>query len=407
MTSPFDLNLRHLEAASAVHALGGISAAAAAINLSQPALTQAMTKLEARIGRRLFDRHPGGATATIAGRILAGRVDRAVALLTEAARRARRSARLPPLGPVARLLAMTQLRAVTAVDRRGSYGAAATETGLSQPALHNAVRELESILGVTLLAREGRAVRATPAAQRFLRPTRLAIAELQSSLDEIEALASSGAGRIVVGAMPLVRAVLLPATLATFTQAFPRARVSVVEGPYLALLAGLRNGEIDCLVGALREPQPAPDIVQTFLFDDHLYVVGRADHPLAAEGASLAQLAQFPWVMASPGTPLRTRWLAMFETGAAPPPDVAVECSSVIAIRGLLLTGGWLTVLSADQFRIEEQAGLLTRIGGAISGSKRRIGLTTRSDWQPTSLQRAFIEGLNRQVETHRHSENQ
>lgn len=406
MTSPFDLNLRHLEAASAVAALGGISAAATAVNLSQPALTQAVTKLEARVGRRLFDRHPGGAVATAAGAILAGRVDRAVALLVEAARQARRGGRLPPLGPIARHLGMTQLRALITVDRTGSYVAAAANAGLSQPSLHHAVRELELMLGVRLLAREGRAVRTTLAAKRFLRPARLAIAELQSALDEIAALEAGGAGRVVVGAMPLARAALLPAVLAAFTHDLPLARVRVVEGPYPELLTGLSNGEIDCLIGALRDPSPAPDVVQEGLFDDWLYVVCRVGHPLAG-GATVEQFLAYPWVMASPGAPLHGRWRSMFEAAGVAPPPVAVECGSVIAIRGLLLAGDWLTVLSADQFRIEEQAGLLTRIGGAIIGSERRIGLTTRRDWQPTGLQRAFLDQLKRQVALTGHQKNQ
>ncbi|WP_334162638.1 LysR substrate-binding domain-containing protein [Phenylobacterium sp.] len=407
MISPFDLNLRHLEAAAAVAGMGGISAAALAVNLSQPALTQGLGKLEARIGRRLFDRHAGGASATPAGAILAGRVERAVALLDDASRQARRVKRLPALGPVARHLTMTQLRAVTAVDRMGGYAAAAAATGVSQPALHNAVRDLEMMLGVALLSREGRMVRATPAARRFLRPARLAISELQSALDEIEALSAGGAGRVVVGAMPLARAALLPATLARFARAFPLARVRVVEGPYAELLAGLCNGEIDCLIGALRDPLLAPKVVQHPLFDDRLHVVCRTGHPLSGGGATIDQLAAHRWVMASPGAPLHARWRAMFETAGVAPPPVAVECGSVIAIRGLLLADDWLTVLSPDQFRIEERAGLLTRVGGPISGSERSIGLTLRQDWQPTRLQQAFLDELKAQVAKTKHPQTQ
>ena len=179
-----------------------------------------------------------------------------------------------------------------------------------------------------------------------------------------------------------------------------------MEGPYPELLAGLSNGEIDCLIGALRDPAPARDVVETALFDDWLYVVCRKGHPLA-QGATLAQLAEFPWVMASPGAPLHARWRAMFEDAGAPAPRVAVECGSVIAIRGLLLADDWLTVLSADQFRIEERAGLLTRIGGPINGSQRRIGLTTRRDWQATGVQQAFLDMLSEQVARPRHPENQ
>lgn len=404
MTTPFDLNLRHLEAAGAVGERGGISAAAQAVNLSQPALTQALSKLEARVGRRLFDRHPGGVEATEAGLILTRRIERALALLAEAVREARRGARLPTLHHPARHLAMTQLRALLAVDRAGGYVAAAAETGLSQPGLHNAVRELEAVVGVPLLVRQGRAVRSSPAAARFLRPARLAIAELQAGLDEIEALSAGGAGRVVIGAMPLSRSALLPATVTRFAEAYPNARVRIVDGPYADLLAGLSHGELDLLIGALRDPSPAPDVVQEGLFEDRLYVVCRAGHPLAAD-AGLAEMAAYPWVMAAPGAPLHARWRAMFETRGVAPPPVAVECGSIIAIRGLLLSGDWLTVLSPDQFKLEERMGLLTRIGGPISGSERLIGVTTRRDWQPTGVQQAFLDHLRNEVARTRNPE--
>ena len=211
---------------------------------------------------------------------------------------------------------------------------------------------------------------------------------------------------MVVGAMPLSRAALLPATLARFARAFPLAQVRVVEGPYPELLAGLRHGEIDCLIGALRDPLVAPDVVQHPLFDDRLHVVCRTGHPLAG-GATIDQLAAHRWVMASPGAPLHARWRALFEAAGVAPPSVAVECGSVMAIRGLLLADDWLTVLSPDQFRIEERAGLLTRIGDPISGSERTIGLTLRQNWQPTRLQQAFLDALRTQVAESRHPQNQ
>lgn len=397
MTSPFDLNLRHLEAAAAVARLGGVSAAADTVNLSQPALTQGLAKLEARLGHRLFDRHSAGASPTAAGRLLALRVERALNLLADGVRQVRRGLRLPPLGPVARQVTMTQLRALIGVDQAGSYVAAAREAGVSQPSLHHAVRELEGLLGAPMLAREGRAVRPTLAAARFLRPARLALSELQAALDELTALETGGAGRLVIGAMPLARAALLPSTLARFSASRPAARIRVVEGPYPELLAGLLNGDIDCLIGALRSPRPDPDVEQSPLFVDRLFVVAGAGHPLDG-AASAEQLARHPWVMSSPTAPLFSRWGAMFSSAGLAAPPVQVECGSVMAIRGLLLAGDWLTVLSEDQFRLEESAGLLKRIGGPISNSERSIGLTTRADWRPTALQADFLTELRGEV---------
>ena len=85
---PFDLNLRHLRALSAAVEQGTLSAAAARVGLSQPALTQGLSKLEVQLDARLFDRHPAGLTATAAGAEMAARARAAFRLLAGASRTA-------------------------------------------------------------------------------------------------------------------------------------------------------------------------------------------------------------------------------------------------------------------------------------------------------------------------------
>jgi hypothetical protein len=51
--SPFDLNIRHLAAHVAIATTGPLSEAARRIHLSQPAVTQAMAKLERQLGTPL------------------------------------------------------------------------------------------------------------------------------------------------------------------------------------------------------------------------------------------------------------------------------------------------------------------------------------------------------------------
>ncbi|MGH8088048.1 MAG: helix-turn-helix domain-containing protein, partial [Stenotrophomonas sp.] len=70
MNRPFELNLKHLHALVAVHHHGGISAAAPHVNLSQPALTQAIARLESQLDATLFDRQPGGMAPTEAAELL-------------------------------------------------------------------------------------------------------------------------------------------------------------------------------------------------------------------------------------------------------------------------------------------------------------------------------------------------
>ena len=77
-------NLRHLRVFLAVAEGGSVTGAAVACRVSQPAVTQALAKLETLAEVPLFDRRPHGRFPTEAGRLLAARVARALALLDTA-----------------------------------------------------------------------------------------------------------------------------------------------------------------------------------------------------------------------------------------------------------------------------------------------------------------------------------
>ncbi len=85
--APFDLNLRHLRAIQAIAARGSMSAAADAVSLSQPALTQGIAKLERQLGVTLFERRTDGMTPTPAGTIFAERGAAAIGHLAAASSR--------------------------------------------------------------------------------------------------------------------------------------------------------------------------------------------------------------------------------------------------------------------------------------------------------------------------------
>jgi DNA-binding transcriptional LysR family regulator len=67
-----------------------------------------------------------------------------------------------------------QLRALLALADAGSYVSAALQTGLSQPAVHRPVRDIERLAGAPLVERRGRGVALTEAGGRVARGLRLA-----------------------------------------------------------------------------------------------------------------------------------------------------------------------------------------------------------------------------------------
>lgn len=389
MIEPFDLNLRHLRALSAIASGGSVRAAAEAISLSQPALTQGLAKLERRLGVLLFERRPDGMVATPEGRSLSTRVDAAMERLTLALQEAG-SGGTRGFARAELLVTATQLRALLALAEAGSFVGAAAAVGLSQPALHRAVRDLEQVTGFALVERRGRGVAFTRAGRRLARGVRLARAEIGAGLAEIAP--DERGSTLLVGAMPLCRARLLPDAVTRLLAEAPRARIDVAEGSWRELIEPLRDGALDLLIGALRDPCP-PDLAQQPLFVDRLVVVGRAGHPLAAQAApDLDALAAFPWIVGPRASPLRDHWERLFAGGT--PPAAPVECGSVMTVRGILQRSDCLTLLSPEQVRMEIASGSLAAIGPALAGHERMIGVTTRSDWRPTRVQAAFLRHL-------------
>jgi len=386
--SPFDLNLRHLRALSEIVARENMSAAAEAVHLSQPALTQGLHKLEQQLGMKLFERRSDGTAPTAAGLLLADRAQAAIAHLAEAmrngGRRVGRGFSRPEL-----LLTSTQLRATLALADAGSFARAASATGLSQPALHRAVRELEQVAGFAVADRQGRGMALTKSGRRIARGIRLAALEIEAAIVELSADPLE-AGRIAIGAMPLCRALVLPHAIAAFAAEAPKVGIDVREGSWRELVEPLLEGGIDLMIGALREEPPA-GLEQRALFQDRLAVVGRAGHPLAGiEQPNLADLCRFGWIVGHPDTPLRAHWQAMFAGNATPP--TPIECGSAMVIRGILRESDFLTLLSPDQVALEIASNMLTLIGKPLDQAVRTIGITTRTGWRPTSAQRRFVE---------------
>jgi LysR family transcriptional regulator of gallate degradation len=381
--SPFDLNLRHLRSLGTIVERGSMCAAAEAVGLSQSALTQGLAKLEKQIGVVLFDRQADGVSPTEAGRVMAERTQAGFAILDAAGRGTTRRGFAKP----GQLLTAAQARAFLALVAAGSFAGAASTTGLSQPALHRAVRDLEQIWGQPLVERRGRGVAITTAGGRLARAVRLAGMEIAAGLATIAG--DEQRGRIAVGAMPLSRALVLPGALAQFQSGAPGATVDIYEGSWRDLIEPLLDGIIDFTVGALRET-PAPGTEQEPLFVDRLAVIGRAGHPLdGIANPGLGALANYGWIVGQAGTPLRAHWEAMFE--GRPLPEMPIECGSVMVIRGVLDKTDLLTLLSPDQVALEIDAGMLATIGRAMAGAERMIGLTVRSGWRPTEAQARLV----------------
>jgi LysR family transcriptional regulator, regulator for genes of the gallate degradation pathway len=379
------INFRHLRVYLGVADCGSITRAAELALVSQPAVTQAIAKLEREAETPLFQRTPQRLYPTPAGEALAKRVRRAFGFIDSA---------FLDISPRLRLIATAaQLEALIAVREAENFTLAARRLGIAQPTVHRAITHLEQEVGRALFERTSSGTIATRPAQALAQAARMAFAELAQAEADVADILGREAGQIVIGAMPLSRSTVLPAAIVEFRRQHPKLPVQVLDGRYDDLLAGLRSGEIDFLIGALRDPAPIGDVEQRALFHDSLVLVAGRGHPLLdAEAISVADLARHPWVVARAGTPTRAHFDRLFAEGPAPPS--IVESGSVILMRELLEASEHLGCISRLQARAETDRGLMAVLPFEMPGTSRPIGLTLRADWLPTRAQREFVELL-------------
>lgn len=378
------LELRHLRAFLAVAEQGSANRAGLTLFRAQSAVSRSIHKLEQALGARLFERRARGMLLTEYGRALQVRARR----VHDEMERAR--SELGALGgrdkvrnaPIFGMLTHERrIRAFVALTEQHHMPSVADGLGVTQPAVSMAVRQMEDSVGVTLFERSARGMIPTPAGAALALRLKRAQAEVRHAVAEIAALRGITQGTVTVGALPLSRTRLLPESIAGLVGKHPGLRVATVEGSFEALAAGLRSGDLDFILGALRPAEYASDLTGDALADDELAIVARSGHPWAERTRILAHdLVRARWVLPRVNTPTRTLLERALTERGLPLPDVVVETSDLAVLRGVLVNSDLLTAISPRQLSYEVVAGLLTRLPFSLPDTRRVIGITRRVD---------------------------
>ena len=392
-------NIRHMRVFLETARTGSVSEAAERCHMSQPAATQAITKLEAEFGTELLMRRRQKAALTTCGRLFAERATKALSHLKSGARAALRESEMKTPRETGFEFSVTasQLRNLIAIANAGSFSVAANMLGLSQPTVHRTARSLEAVAGVPLFVARPSGVRMTPSAEAFVHGAKLAQSKIRQSIEELSRELGRETGTFVLGSLPLARTTIVPKAIHALVSDVDGFQVRVVEGRYAELLRSLREGDLDCLIGALRTPAPAEDIYQELLFQDALAIIAHPDHPLANRARlSLDETLEYPWIAPPKETPAGQYLFETLRIQDWPTTPVRVVSSSMAVLRGVLAEGPYLSIVSRHQIHVDKALGAIATLDIPLQGHIRDIGLTYRRGWQPTESQSKFIGFLRK-----------
>ncbi len=186
------------------------------------------------------------------------------------------------------------LRQLVALAEAGNYRRAAERLGITHSALSQAISRMEEAAGAPLFARSGSGTVPTAFGRRLVQAARRALDEIDRAERDIALMRDLAAGRLVVGADPLVTLGLLAPALTGLMQAHPRVRVRVVTSNWRTMAEDLEARRIDFYLGF--EPDRLPEsLAVTPLRLAPPVVACRIGHPLTRrERVRFGDLVEYP-----------------------------------------------------------------------------------------------------------------
>jgi DNA-binding transcriptional LysR family regulator len=203
------------------------------------------------------------------------------------------------------MLNTIHLQTFLAVVEAGNYSAAAERLHMSQPAVSQHIRALESQLdNVRLFRRVGQQMLLTHAGEDLVESAREMLALSARAEESIRALRGQISGRVAIGCTPSSGETLLPPLLAAFRARFPAIAVAITIAPIETLLEWLEDRQIHVLL--IEEQQRRRGWESQLLGTERLVLIAPRGHALLQqEQAPPGLLRDQPLVLPRAGTPLR------------------------------------------------------------------------------------------------------
>lgn len=170
-----------------------------------------------------------------------------------------------------------QLQYLVSLHEHGHFGRAAEASFVSQSTLSAGIRELESLLGVTLVERSRRVVRFTPLGETVVAKAHKLLREAEELSDLVQASGKPLSGELRMSVIPTIAPFLLPKMLPRLRRERPQLKLFLREETSDAAVESLNHGRVDCALLAL--PFATGDVDCEHIADDRLFVAFPKNDP--------------------------------------------------------------------------------------------------------------------------------
>lgn len=170
-----------------------------------------------------------------------------------------------------------QLQYLVALHEHGHFGRAAEACFVSQSTLSAGIRELESLLGVTLVERSRRVVRFTPLGNSVVEKAHRLLREAEEMSELVQAAGKPLSGELRMSVIPTIAPFMLPRILPRLRKERPQLKLFLREETSDHAVESLHHGRADCVLLAL--PFATGEVEKETICQDQLFVAFPKDDP--------------------------------------------------------------------------------------------------------------------------------
>ncbi len=292
-------------------------------------------------------------------------------------------------------LKIAQLRHFVWVAELKGFHAAAEKAHRTQPAISLSIKDLENKLGESLFEkRNAKSANAelTPFGRHFLPQAKELIAHHDRIAEDMTLMAEHKTGHLRLASVPSIASRMLPDILSRFVANAPDLHISFYDDNAAAVLSMVENQQVDFGIASLWHAEEHGDKSFTPIWEDHVGVVCRRDHPLA-------ERKELNWETLREHRLISNGTSRLLEGTEAEPllADSQFYISNMISLVAMLEAG--LGVTTLPRFAFPQESSTLTFIPLSTPQVVRSIGIVRLSNKSLSPAAEALVQFILQQCQ--------
>lgn len=286
------------------------------------------------------------------------------------------------------------------VAEAGNITAAAQALFISQSAVSQSIKQLESELHTRLFARNSRGVTLTPDGKMLYEYVRSAMGLLETGEEKLSQSLQLQMGQLTIGASDTVTSQFLLPYLKQFHRQYPGIHIQIISGRSQKVLGLLQSGKVD--IAFASTPQDSSSLKTFSCFQTHsIFVVG-ADYDCDLDHTySIRELSQFPLILLERKASSRLYLEKFFlQNGIHLNPEIELGARSLLVDLAAIDFG--VAGVTEEFVRDELASGRLRKLKTDFTIPPRSVDLCILRDVPQTSAAQRFTAFVEESLQNRR-----